>query len=101
MTASLKSAALIDLDREFKITRKVLERLPESQFTWKPHEKSMNLGRLAMHVATLPQWMRDTLSADELDLATVKPPRSEPTSRDDVLQTFDEHVREANAALAK
>lgn len=69
----IKSTALIDLDRELKVTRKVLERLPESHFAYKPHEKSMNLGRLAMHVATLPQWMRDTLAADELDLAAAKP----------------------------
>ena len=100
MANSLKSTALIDLDRELKVTRKVLERIPESHFAYKPHEKSMSLGRLAMHVATLPQWMRDTLAADELDLATVKPPRSEPASRDDLLQTFDEHVRAVNAALA-
>jgi len=35
-------------------TRRILERVPETSFSWKPHAKSMTLGRLASHVADLP-----------------------------------------------
>src|SRR5262245_36370103 len=90
---SLKELAFGDLDREIATTRRVLERLPAERFKWKVHEKSMDLGALAMHVANLLQWMLDTLLKDEFDLGAPASMRNEPTGRDDVLQTF-----EANAA---
>jgi hypothetical protein len=43
-----------DLERELAVTRIVLERLPQEHYSWKAHEKSMTLGRLALHVAGLP-----------------------------------------------
>src|SRR5262245_24561859 len=47
-------ALLNELDREAKTTRRVLERVPEDRLGWKPHDKSMSLGQLALHVATVP-----------------------------------------------
>ena len=52
----LVDALLPEFDHEMATTRKLLERLPESQFEWKPHVKSMSLGGLATHVATIPYW---------------------------------------------
>ena len=101
MSTSVKEIAFADLDRELARTRKVLERLPEAHFAFKPHEKSMSLGRLAMHVATLPQWMVDTLARDELDLATAEGPRTEPSGREDLLATFDENVAKVKEATAR
>ena len=46
---------LPEYDRETGTTRRVLERVPESAFGWKPHERSMTLGALAAHVASLPK----------------------------------------------
>ena len=98
---SVKDIAFCDLQRELNVTRKVLERLPPDQFDWKPHEKSMNLGRLAMHVATIPQWMLTTIENDELDFA--KPPkiRMEPESREDLLATFDGNASAVKGALGR
>lgn len=45
---------LQELDQEAKTTRRVLERVPEDRLTWKPHEKSMSLGQLALHIASMP-----------------------------------------------
>jgi uncharacterized damage-inducible protein DinB len=98
---TVKEAAFSDLDRELNVTRKVLERIPAAQFAWKPHEKSMNLGRLAMHVATLPQWMLTTLENDELDFANPPKMRNEPTSSEDLLSEFDGHATTVKAALAR
>ena len=47
-------ALLQELDQEAKTTRRVLERVPGDRLTWKPHHKSMSLGQLALHVATVP-----------------------------------------------
>ena len=47
-------ALIQELDQEAKTTRRVLERVPGDRLTWKPHDKSMSLGQLALHVATVP-----------------------------------------------
>lgn len=50
-------------------TRKMLALVPENQFSYKPHPKSMDLKRLATHVAELPGWIEMTFNTDEIDLA--------------------------------
>ena len=55
-SAAMKEVAFGDVERELAVTRKVLAALPEGKVDWKPHEKSMSLGRLATHVADLPNW---------------------------------------------
>src|SRR6266571_5973488 len=47
-------ALLQELEQEKQTTKRVLERVPEDRLTWKPHEKSMSMGQLALHVATVP-----------------------------------------------
>lgn len=99
--ASTKDIAFGDLERELAVTRKVLERLPEKDFGWKPHEKSMHLGRLAMHVATLPQWMVTTITQDGLDFANPPQIRTDSTSHADLLAEFDKHAAAVKVALAQ
>ena len=47
-------ALLAELQEEALITRRVLDRVPEDRFTWRPHDKSMTLGQLALHIASIP-----------------------------------------------
>ena len=51
---SMINALLQELEQEAAVTRRVLERVPADRLTWKPHDKSMSLGQLALHVATVP-----------------------------------------------
>jgi uncharacterized damage-inducible protein DinB len=96
---ALVDALLPEFDHEMSITRTVLERVPESRFDWKPHEKSSSLGQLAQHVATLPLWGRITLEQSEIDLAEFQslPPVENGAA---LLKLFDGHVAAARAALA-
>ena len=97
-----KDALYEDLEFELGLTRKVLERLPEQQFAWKPHEKSMHLGQLAAHVANLVNWLALAIERDEFDLAANPPPdRRGPTTNAELLATFDKNVAAARAAFAK
>lgn len=90
---TLKQAALGDLGAELASTRRVLERLPEEHFTWKPHEKSMSLGALGYHVANLLSWQNAILASDTFDLASAPPPRTTlPESLDEILRVFDENA---------
>jgi uncharacterized damage-inducible protein DinB len=97
---SLKQDALGDLEQELGTTRRVLERLPEEHFGWKPHEKSMSLGRLASHVVELVHWKTMVLQGDELDLGDVpNPAREVPARTEDLLRTFDANVATLEEAL--
>ena len=88
---SLKQLALGDLNHELGVTRKLLERVPDAHLDWKPHEKSMTLGGLALHVATIPYWLTRVLEADFFDLATAgrNPP---PGSVQEILDAFEDRV---------
>ena len=101
MSEILKPIAFADLDREIATTRKVLQRVPAEHFSFQPHEKSMNLGRLAMHVATLLQWAVDTITKDALDLDNTTPPRSDVKDSADLLNEFEKHASRCKAELAK
>ena len=58
MNDTIFSEAFVkELEAEVTATRKCLERIPESLFGWKPHEKSMTMGYLALLVAEIPKWI--------------------------------------------
>ena len=59
---------LAQLEAEADRTKRALERVPEGRDDWKPHEKSMPLGRLAMLVARMPSWIAMIINRDDLDL---------------------------------
>lgn len=99
----LRDAVLSEFDREMDGTRKVLERVPEDKFSWKPAEKSGTMAWLAGHVARLPQWATMALSTEELDINPPggAPPRpAPPASREELLEWFDRYSSEARQALA-
>jgi hypothetical protein len=54
MSMAMIDALLAELEQESHATRRVLERVPQAYLEWKPHPKSMSLGQLALHVATVP-----------------------------------------------
>lgn len=78
-------------------TRKVLERVPVGQTDWKPHEKSMSLGKLAGHVADLAAWPGAVLTTTELDIAGYKGP--EFASTEELLAIFDKNVEQSKQAI--
>jgi uncharacterized damage-inducible protein DinB len=88
-----------EFDHEMATTRKVLERVPEDRFEWKPHEKSFPLGILATHVATLPMWATETLMRSQIDLVGNTQPTAA-ASKSELLAAFDKNTTDARAALA-
>jgi uncharacterized damage-inducible protein DinB len=100
---SIGQSLLPEFDREMEGTRKTLERVPDGEFGWKPHEKSMTIGRLAQHVSELPGWATFTIETESLDIAPVgEPPYQSPkfSSVAELVNSFDENVKKARAAIA-
>lgn len=64
-----KEALIAELKHESSLTRKMLERVPIEKASWRPHEKSMTLGRLATHVAEIPHWISEIINNNEYDFA--------------------------------
>ena len=87
-------------DVELAMTRRLLDRVPVNDPNWRPHPKSMSMGKLAMHVARLPELATLCLTTDSFDLAGSKGPDLTLKSHDHLLATFDEGVATARAALA-
>lgn len=100
---SLAESLLPEFDHEMAGVRKALERVPADNTSWRPHTKSMSIGRLATHLAELPRFLPSILRDDELDLY---PPGAEPFELqtplppDQALALFDENLAQARAMLA-
>jgi uncharacterized damage-inducible protein DinB len=98
----LNESLLPEFDEEMGNTRKVLERVPEDKFAWKPHAKSFSMGALAQHVATIPMWGTMTLEGDQFDLAGPEASKFPPpvASQKELLALFDASAAKFRAALA-
>lgn len=89
---------LAELDQEARTTRKVLERVPADKLEWSPHPKSTPIGRLAWHIAMVPQRVITMLKEGEFDVANAGPPKAVndlPT----ILETFAKNYDEIRAYL--
>ncbi len=93
------------LQKEFQnesiTTRKMLERLPEDKYDWKPHDKNMTLRQLATHIAELPNWFKVVYTTEELDFAVepYNPPVIDKT--DELIRYFEESLSEGMKYLDK
>jgi uncharacterized damage-inducible protein DinB len=96
---------LPEFDEEFGLTRKFLALVPDDKLTWKPHEKSMELGRLAWHIADFPEWCRDTFQKDTLSMTDADADKARDgwkgKTRADMLSRFDRDLPEARAEVQK
>ncbi len=100
----MNQSLLPEFDMEMTKTRKTLERVPDDKLDFKPHEKSMTMGRLAGHLAELTSWLPGTIDADSFDVAPVDGPKYQPlhaASRQQALDAFDKNVAAARAALER
>lgn len=89
-----------DLPRELGSTRRVLERFPEGQGVWRPHDKSRTLAELATHVAGIPGRGASILETEERDIAGRTPPAPAGTAAE-LLAMFDEGAAALREALPR
>jgi uncharacterized damage-inducible protein DinB len=96
---ALKHMLLMEYDHEMATTRKLLDRVPHDKLAWMPHDKSMTLGGLALHIAGLPGWALYILERRELDVSEVPGNREQPASHAAIMSRFAETSATARKAL--
>ena len=97
---SLGTAFTAELKHEAAGTRKLLSGIPEDKFDWKPHEKSMSLGRLACHVAELPQWVKIILEQDVFNMIPGAFNRINVSTTGELLNQFEKCIQDAADLLS-
>jgi uncharacterized damage-inducible protein DinB len=90
---------LAEIDREAARTKRALEQVPAGRDDWKPHDKSMPLGRLAGMIATMPAWVVFIVKQDELDLTPKDGGGWQLPSQSELVKAHDKSVADARGAL--
>ena len=86
-----------ELEEEVTASRKCLERMTENLFDWKPHDRSMEMGYLAVLIAEIPKWINITIEKGEIDFATWE--KYKLAMVEDLLKYFDKNVELAKKSL--
>jgi uncharacterized damage-inducible protein DinB len=99
----LAEQLLPEFDREMIVTRSLIELVPESKAAWQPHERSMTLGELAMHLASLFEWGKTILTEKGFDVNPPEGPgvpRARYESLSNTLERFEAGMRSVRGLLA-
>lgn len=96
---TLAQTIAAELQHEAVATRKMLERFPEGKADWSPHEKSMKLGHLASHIADVPNWIRPTVTREELDFSKDDYKPADFTTAAQMVEHFDKSLTDALEVL--
>jgi uncharacterized damage-inducible protein DinB len=94
-------AILMEFSQEAATTRRLLERVPAQHLAWKPHVKSMSMGRLATHIAEIPGWVSTILDTDGFDVGASNYTPQTAGSVDELVSMFDKNVPMAEAAIRR
>src|SRR5687767_5879801 len=98
-TLDLSQMLLAELEQEAQVTRRILQRVPEASFGWRPHQRSFSLGQLALHIAIIPSLGERLLTPD-----AGSPPefvQQEARSSAELMSAFDESLASARRFLSE
>jgi len=98
--ATMLDPMLSEFREEVVITRRILDRVPADKLSWKPHEKSMSLGQLAIHIAQVPGSLARIAQQDGFDVSQGNFVPTPPKDLQEIHAAFEQSVRDAEACLA-
>jgi uncharacterized damage-inducible protein DinB len=95
----LIDSILQELEQETQTTRRVLERVPQDQLTWRPHEKSRTLGQLALHIATVPGGVAELAASRSPAQVPSFADDPSPKSASELIPALDQSIAKAKSVL--
>lgn len=98
---TISDPILHEFRQEAATTKRVLERVPPQKLGWKPHAKSMTLGQLASHIASVPGSVARIIQQDSFDVTQGNFVPPQPKSLQEVLSSFEQSVHDAEQCLQK
>ncbi len=98
---SIITPVLQEFREEVVTTRRALDRIPGDQLTWKPHPKSMSLGQLGWHIATVPGVLARIIVQESFDVTQGNFVPAQPKNRDEILAAFEQSVRDGEQGLER
>lgn len=90
---------LAEFHEEAATTKRVLDRVPADKLGWKPHDRSMSLGQLALHIATVPAGICRITEADAFDVSQAKFAPPAPETVDEVHAALEASIRTVEGTL--
>jgi len=99
MTTTMIEALIGEFRQEARTTGRVLGKVPAEQLTWKPHPKSLSLGQLALHIATVPGAAAKMLQKDEHEVTPAAFRFQDPHGIEEIRSTFEQSVKDAETFL--
>ncbi len=100
MTADPLYLAFGDMDHELGVTRKMLSRIPDDRFDWRPHKKSWTMGELASHIVNLLWWQVMTLEEDGIDMSQPWP-KTEASTQEELIAAFNANEKNLLEVLGR
>lgn len=88
-----------ELEKESVTTRKMLERIPDDRYDWKPHPKSMDIRSLSTHIAELPTWLTMALTTEGLDFAASPYKPTDVNNTKDLMAHFETSLQNGFSEL--
>lgn len=98
---SIIQLLLTEMEQEAAITRKMLPLIPDDKHDWKPHEKSMTLKQLAVHIAEIPGWVETIINTEVLDFEAETYTPAPVNNNKELLTLFEKSVVDSKAVLEK
>src|ERR1700739_3209108 len=96
---AIKEGLIMELQHEAASTKKTLEKVPVESFSWKPHEKSMSIGRLATHIAEIPVWIPRIMEFEDYDFGAHPFKPHVASSSEELISIFNEKINAAVESL--
>ncbi len=91
---------LKEFEQEAQITRKMLKLVSPDNFDWKPHQKSMSMKQLSVHIAELPSWVKMALTTDVMDFQATPYQPTAVNNSEDLLQLFEKSLEDGTESLS-
>jgi uncharacterized damage-inducible protein DinB len=98
---SIIQLLLKEMEQEAAITRKMMTLVPDDKHDWKPHEKSMTMKQLAVHIAEIPSWVGMIINTEVLDFEAQVYTPAPVSNNKELLALFEKSVADSKAVLEK